>query len=234
MASLFSDIVTDDAQWGNPNADYAALLAVVGGAAASDRLVTKAAFLTTAVNSPVGCAFVLTGEETHIYVVYQPTAYPDDITAPNVYDGQIAMLVGNDLAVASMVVVPDVAFARCNDTNCYELPFLTGASGHGHAGGAVFRHAIPAGGVPSTGNLRSRPMMLLPREILTLALTTQPDGHFSILGFYNTIMAPYAGGTAAKQALIAPVAEWLRLMVLNAGVGGNSVVGTTTTSSAAC
>jgi hypothetical protein len=232
MASLFSDIVDDDAQWGNPDADYAALLAVVGGAALSNSPVTKAALLNTAVNTPVGCAFTLTGETGHIYVGYQPTAYPSDITAPNVYDGQVAMLIGNDLTVASMVVVPDVAFARCGDTNCYDLPYLAGVHGYGLVGGAAFRHAIPAGGAPGTGNLRSRPIMLLPRPVLVTALTTQPNGHFTILGFYNSIIAPYVAGTAAEQALIGPVAEWFRLMVMDTGAGA-SVLGSAATVSAA-
>ena len=68
MANLFSDIVHNDAHWGNPDPDYPTLLATVGGGAATNRALTKAALLSTAVNSPVGLAFVLSVEPDYIYV----------------------------------------------------------------------------------------------------------------------------------------------------------------------
>ena len=51
MADLFSDIVSDDIHWGNPNADYPTLLGVVGGPANSDRSITKAAIIACAVKA---------------------------------------------------------------------------------------------------------------------------------------------------------------------------------------
>ena len=59
MASLFSDIVSNDTSWGNPDADYHPLLGVVGGAAGSNRAVVKASLVANAVNTPVGCLFTL-------------------------------------------------------------------------------------------------------------------------------------------------------------------------------
>ena len=74
--------------------------------------------------------------------------------------------------------------------------------------------------------------MLLPRLVLARALTTQPDGHYSILGFYTSLIAPYLAGTPAEIALIAPVAEWFRIMVMDAAAGG-AVLGIIATASGA-
>ena len=125
MANLFSDIVGDNTLWGNPAAAYGTLLGAVSGAAAADLRAAKASFLNTAVNTPVGCTFTLAGETGHIYVGFQPMAYPTDVTAPTPFEGQVAMLIGNDLDNSAAVVLPDASFARCADTHCYEMGYLT-------------------------------------------------------------------------------------------------------------
>ena len=73
MANLFSDIVSNDALWGNPNADYATLLGVVGGAANRDRIITKTALVASAVNTPIACLFILGSDLDHVYVGHSPS-----------------------------------------------------------------------------------------------------------------------------------------------------------------
>ena len=161
MADLFSNLVRDDRLWGNPNADYDALLGVVGGAAASDRAVTKAAIINSAVNTPTGCAFMLDGDLEHIYVGHSPTGYPSDPTDATPFDGLATFLVGDDIRNVTAVVLPNEAFQRTGDTNVYEMDYITGIQGFG-APAPVFRHAVAPGGHMRAQALRSRPAMLLP------------------------------------------------------------------------
>ena len=145
MANLFSNLVSDNCLWGNPDANYATLLGVVGGAANSDCVVTKAVIINSAVNTPTGCAFMLDGDLEHIYVGHSPTSYPSDLTAPTPFDGLVTFLVGNDVRNVTAVVLPNESFTRSGDTNAYEMSYLTGIQGHG-AAPPTLRHAIaPAG-----------------------------------------------------------------------------------------
>ncbi len=175
-------------------------------------------------NSPVGVAFTLDGDPDYIYVGYNPTSYPSDLTAPNAYDNHVALLVGNDMAAASLVVVPDDSFARVAGTLTYQMPYIVGLNGFTNAVAPVFRHAIPVAGTGGTDVLRARPLVLLPRTVLDLALRTQGAGRFTILGFHTDIITPFAAGTPAEQAPIAPLEECFRLMVLDAAGGGGPVV----------
>ena len=136
----------------------------------------------------------------------------------------MALLVGNDLDSAMLVSLPDDAFGRVNDTRVHDVAYITGADGFTHAPNAVFRHAIPNAAVANTHELRSRPALLMPRALLDLALTTQPEGRFTILGFYADIIHPWATGAASQQALVAPLVEWFRLMVHD-NAAGASVLG---------
>ena len=65
--------------------------------------------------------------------------------------------------------------------------------------------------------------MVLPRPLLSLLLRAQPGGSFTILGFYTGVIAVYEAGTAEQQLMIAPIADWFRLMVLDTA-GGASVL----------
>ncbi len=189
MANLFTDILLEDTHWANPDADYATLLTTLGGGSGGDRNLVQAGVLGTAVNSPVGLAFVLAGDPDHVYVGYEPMLYPGDLTAATVYDNQVAVLVGNDLDAASLLSLPPDAFGRCNDTHCQSLDYLRGAEGFAHPAAAVFRHAIPGVGDPDVTDLRDRRAMLLPRAFLIEVLGTAPAGCLTL----QSIMFPRGG-----------------------------------------
>ena len=179
----------------------------MGGAAASDRVATKAAIVNSAVNTPTGCAFMLDGDLEHVYVGHSPTGYPSDPTAATPFDGLITFLVGNDIRNVTAVVLPNDSFQRTGDTNAYEMAYLTRIQWFG-AGPPVLRHAIAPVGTLRAAALRSRPIMLLPRSVLMTCLTDVPDGRYTMLAFYNSIIQPLlSSGVAAKVTLITPLAE---------------------------
>ena len=66
--------------------------------------------------------------------------------------------------------------------------------------------------------------MLMPVEEVSRALTTNPDGIYSYLAFYNTFLAPALGsGDADLVRKYTPLCNWWRC-VCTAVTGGGSVV----------
>ena len=95
--SDFTTITGRNELWPSPDPDRNALLAVIGGAAATNARNSATAAVATAVNSPSFYAFALAGDADHIYIGQNPTFFPNDLTRASAYDDTVAMLVGNNL-----------------------------------------------------------------------------------------------------------------------------------------
>ena len=133
MATLsISDCYYDDpTNWEAADPDYLGLLNVVGGAANTSHSHTALAILNTATRSPVCLAFILADEANTIYIGHSIMKFPGDVLNAIPYDNHIVVLVGDDLATAVPVVLPNEAFQRTNAINCLTTAEITGVNGRG-------------------------------------------------------------------------------------------------------
>ena len=111
MATLNEDrFFADAAHWDIHRPDYGTLMGTVGGATATNEPDTARSIVNTAARSPVVLAFTIQGAEDYVYIGHSPTTFPQDLADPCTYDNRVAVLVGNDLASASSVVLPATAW----------------------------------------------------------------------------------------------------------------------------
>ena len=130
MAALYSRIASNAALWSRHEPDYAAQLAVVGPAAASDRATTSTAIVNANAHSPTVVAFMLNADPTKIYIGHSPTRFPADMIEATPFDDHVMVLVGDDLDEASPVVIPAEAFTRSGEYGFYNKTYIKGVSGH--------------------------------------------------------------------------------------------------------
>ena len=90
-ANTFSALFGTAALWDVSDPSYDAVLAAVGGAAATDRASCRTALLGTAQRSPTVIAFVLEGKEDHIYVGHSLSTYPADLSDPTPFDDKVVV-----------------------------------------------------------------------------------------------------------------------------------------------
>lgn len=222
---LFSDLYGDASKWETPAPSYQLLTDTFGGegAAPSTADVCSSGLVHAAARSPIILAFVTDADCDAIYVAHSLSAFPTDVTDPSTLDGLVVGLIGNSPTATVPVVFPAAFFTVLAATTALDLPTIQGAGGHG-AAPPVFRSGPYATGTPNTTDLTARPAMVLPTELAALALLNAPvDGRFTLLGFLNTILQPWTGGTPAQQAMVAPLAAWWRLASTNDAGGSTSV-----------
>ena len=172
---LYSDIAADTNLWQDWDPDYLALLGVVGGAAAADRAVCGRALLNLATRTPTVLAFTVAGDEDYVYVGYNPTLYPADITSVSTIDNHLVLMVGNDLQTSIPVVLPHDAFGRTAENLCSTTAVITGPAGHA-AGPPEHCDGPHIAGVADTNALRARRAMLMPRSLAPAILLGAVNG----------------------------------------------------------
>ena len=208
--------------WTAHRPDYAALLNIVGPAAgAADRTGAAKALVNQAKRSPVVVALTIHGDDEHIYVAHSPSEYASDPLNGTNYDGLVVVLVGNDLQTSYPVAIPAVALTRSVNVRCNTTAVISGNTMHG-AAPIVHRSGPHQAGTPNTDSLDARLIMLLPFTAGHDLLSTNPDGRYSLHGFYNTFVQPGLAD-AATQAEWAPVEDWWRRACTIINVGGDNV-----------
>jgi hypothetical protein len=215
----FSDLLADPSQWDEHRPDHAALMGVVGAGAGADAIATKTAVINTASRSPVVLAFMLTGDDNHIYVGHTPTVFPADVLAATPFDNLTILLIGNDLQRVTPVVLPNELFQRCQEIRVFNTGHMTGAAGHS-AAPAVFRFDAAGAGDAEAGEIRARRFFLLPADRAEEAVSHSVDGRFTILGFYNRFIQP--GLADADPAIVdahRPIEQWWRYACTNTAAG---------------
>ena len=107
MPNLFSDIVGNAALWTRPDPPHADDLTAYGSAAGATNLVVKAGLAGLATTSPTVVAFMMAGDKDNIYLGYQPTLYPTDVSNATAFDKRVVLLVGNNLDSAVTVCIAE-------------------------------------------------------------------------------------------------------------------------------
>ena len=195
--------------WTAHRPDYAALLNIVGPAAgAADRTGAAKALVNQAKRSPVVVALTIHGDDEHIYVAHSPSEYASDPLNGTNYDGLVVVLVGNDLQTSYPVAIPAVALTRSVNVRCNTTAVISGNTMHG-AAPIVHRSGPHQAATPDTDTLDARLIMLLPFTAGHDLLSTNPDGRYSLHGFYNTFVQPGLANAATQ-------AEWRRRLVFPA------------------
>ena len=173
--------------------------------------------------SPTALAIVIQGSEDYIYIVTSPSVYHADPLNATAFDDNIVVLNGNDLGTAIPLVLPQEAFQLTNNTRCLTLAEITGVNGHG-AAPPTSRHGPHAPGTANTEEIRYRRALLLPAQDAALALTTSPNGRYTLIGFYNTFIAPkVADPDADVQAIGNRLSTWYRIACTNTTAGSTNV-----------
>ena len=221
MATLsVSDYYSEAGNWDRPNPNYNTLLGQVGGGSGNSQAQVASALLNIASHSPVVIAFIMHDDEDKIFVGHTVTKYPTDLENNTPFDDLVTILVGNDLATAVDIVLPAESFQRTADVRALTTDEMTGANGHGTAGGAVVRFGPHGTGVANTTQLRARRAMLLPPSASGDILSGAPDGSYSLIGFWNTLVQPgVTDADADIQALWEPVRDWYRVACTNDNTG---------------
>jgi hypothetical protein len=209
--STFSSLYGDAPRWANPTPDYATLAASFGtslGAGAST-LTVCCALSQASTLSPLLVAFVSDGEPDTINVAHSLSVIPGDVTSPTALDGHVLGLVGDEPAAVFPVVFPHAGFTVIGTVRA---EYCSALVGHHGAAPPVFRTGPHAMGTPNASNIRARPIMVLPAEVSSLALhSTNRQGSYTLLGFFDTFIRAAYNGTAAQRAEIRPMANWWRL-----------------------
>ena len=88
------------------------------------------------------------------------------------------------------------------------MHIITGVNGHGHVP-PVFQHGPYAAGAADTNPLDYRPIFVLPPAKIQVALTTVPEGSYTLLHFYNTFLqADLASADPAVVNAAQPLRDW--------------------------
>ena len=164
-------------KWIDADPDYAAFLPSVGHqdtAAGTTADTFKTALVNIAHRSPVAVAFVMTGDEDHIYVGHSPRVYPTDMTNTSAMDGLLVVLVGNDPDSCIPVVLPDADLTRTGLIRCLDIPTIVGATGHGAAPPVLRAGPHTLGAAPDRMGIQR--VMLFPCADAARAISIHRDG----------------------------------------------------------
>ena len=220
--ALFSTLASNAGLWPNHDPPYADIMAALGSGTAS-RNEAMSGVVGLATRTPIVVAFVITGDEDHVYVGHSPMTFPTDPLATTPFDGRVVVLVGDDVGSAVPMVLPPEHFGRSDERLTLTHDTILGPTGHG-AAPPVYRSGPHAGGTANTTNLRARRVLVLPPQMSATALTTQPTGQYSLLGFYDTFLrAEIDSGDADRVTAIEPVRDWWRCASTNL-TGGSTMV----------
>ena len=151
----YSDLVADAAHWTNHDPDYAALLGAVGAGAGADRADAARSLVNMAVHTPTVIVFRVNGDNDNIYVGYNPTFYPTDVTHATPFDNLVVMGLGNCIERSLPIVMHANMFGRTNNRHVYTYDYVIGPHGHGNAV-PVLQFSPPIGGTGDTSQVRAR------------------------------------------------------------------------------
>ena len=213
MAALFSTLATTAEQWTRPDPDHGTLSNTLGHAAGSNRAVTAAGLVSSAVHSPIVVAFQLTVDPTNIYIGYNPTVFPADLHNATPFDGLVHVMVGDNVETAMGMVLEASTFARANNFGYYRRDYITGPNGYTNAAGAVreFQYEAAGAAAADTDEYQCRRFVILPASIRDLALTNAVDGAFSLEAFNAQLLEPeIASAVAARIDAVAEVTQFWR------------------------
>ena len=214
----FSDLLNDTTKWISADPTYAAFLPSVGHQDTAAGITAdgfKSALVNIAHRSPVAVAFVMTGDEDHIYVGHSPRIYPTDMTNTSPMDGLLVLLVGDDPNSCTPVVIPDAALTRTAQIRCLDIPTIVGATGHG-ATPPIFR-AGPHAAAAAPDRMGIQRIMLFPCADAARAVSTHKDGRYSLTSFYHEwITGKYDSASPDDVARYAPMAWFFRGASTNA------------------
>ena len=117
---VFSDLYHDATKWDDAAPDYAALILLLSGVAATgagaaplfnrDQAMTGLANLAR--RSPTLVAFCPTDDNDYIYVGHSISLYPTDPLNTLGFNANLIALVGNDPSSCQPVALPPAAFQR--------------------------------------------------------------------------------------------------------------------------
>ena len=219
---LYSTLAANAALWPSHDPPYADIMAALGSGVAS-RNDVMSGVVGLATRTPIAIAFVIQGDEDHVYVGHSPMTFPSDPVATTPFDGRVVVFVGDDIASAVPMVLPPEHFGRTDERLVLSHDTIIGPTGHG-AAPPVYRSGPHVAGTPNTANLRARRVLVLPPTMTVTALTTQPLGQYTLAGFYDTFLRPEIdSGDAARVAAILPARDWWRCASTNL-TGGASMV----------
>ena len=220
--SLYSDLTSNAALWPSHDPPYADIMNVLGSGA-TNRADVMSGVVGLATRTPIVMAFVIQGDEDHVYMGHSPMTFPTDPLNTTPFDGRVVVFVGNDIASAVPMVLPLEHFGRSDERLVLTHDTILGPTGHG-AVPPVYRSGPHATGAPNTHNLRARRVLVMPPSMSTVALTTQPGGRYTLAGFYNTFLrTEIDSGDAARVTAIEPARDWWRCASTNL-TGGVSMV----------
>jgi hypothetical protein len=186
---LISDLYDDATQWIDPTPDPIALQTAFGHLAAANRNACRSATLALAQRSPTVLAFMIDGDDDHIYVGHSPTMFQSDPLRVSPYDGAVLVLLGNDINAATPIALPVEAFQRSPAAfAAYLVTHIRGAEGHTHATVPVYRFDTTAPGTANTTDIQVRLAMPMSPAIAHTFLTASPTGIYTLLGFWNAFV----------------------------------------------
>jgi hypothetical protein len=108
------------------------------------------------------------------------TAFSNDPLCASPYDDHVIAFVGDVLASAAPVLLPDDSFSRAADLTVYNTAHMTcGVNGHGTAGGAVVRLDHQASGTQNTDDYCVHCVMVLPPDESSDFLSRNPTGIYN-------------------------------------------------------
>ena len=118
-------------------------------------------------------------------------------------------LVGDRIATAVPVVFNQYVTRRDNEVSCFTSDRITGLHGHGAAPALSTDSALTQTGMPTPRMSAFRPAFVLNPASAATALSSAPEGRFTLQGFHQLLIAPgLADPDAAVRAAIGTLKEW--------------------------
>ena len=225
----FSALYDDASKWTHPTLDYEYYTERVGAPNPTttytmDRPATVTTLVNLATRTPTLVAFVPANDNDAIYIRHSLTIYPSDPVNTLPFDNEVIALLGDDPNAMQPLVLGETFFRQnCMAVRCKRADYNIGTDQLTHAPPILC--SGPHGTTePDVDELYFRPAMLMPVEEVTVTLTTNTDGIYSYLAFYNTFLAPAIGsGNADLIRKYTPLVNWWRC-ACTAVTGGGSVV----------
>ena len=210
-----SAYLAEASHWENHNPDYTTIINLVGAPGGNTHPQIATSILGLAARTPTVLVFQIEGEEDYVYVGHSPTRFPEDpLDAANPYNNKVIVLVGDDLASAVPVVLPNAAFQRTNDTRCRNADVIAGNTMH-TAAPPVLRDGPHDAAVADASEIRARRAMIVPPS-MAHAFVATPGGRIGLAGLYTTFIQPsLVNPDLAVQALITPLRDWWRSACTN-------------------
>ena len=212
-----ADYLQKTDHWENHDPDYVTLLNSIGAGSAATHSQVAATVLGLAARSPTVLLFQIEGDEDFIHIGHNPTRFPEDpLDAANPFNNKVVVLVGNDLASAVPVVLPDEAFQRTTQACCRNADVIAGNTMH-TAAPPVLRDGPHAPTVGDASDIRVRRAMVVPPGTALSFVSNVPNGRIGVAGMWTTFIQVGLGNPdPAVVARYEPIRDWWRSACTNA------------------